>query len=188
MNLVMKVPYIIKRQNCYYFKFNIPADCRDRLGGRSEIKKSLETDDILAAKEQSEKLAMIWKGKIAKIRGANTSGEAPVSIGETKLDSLAKKFRKKAAPYIQKQIHSCLAKPDAEMRKTLYISIETSIAAYQRCISRGTYTDQELINLINPFAESDQFALHACTEFEPRGLLEDDVLSALLFGMILPIV
>jgi len=43
----------------------------------------------------------------------------------------------------------------------------------------GAYTDQELINLINLFAEKDQFALHACTEVEPRGIVEDDILTGI---------
>ncbi len=77
--------------------------------------------------------------------------------------------------------------PDAEMRKTLHISVENSIDAYKKCIAARTYTDQELINLINPFAKSDEFVLHSCTEFEPRGLLEDDVLVSVA-RRILPII
>jgi len=187
MNIIMKVPYVTKRKNTYYFKFNIPEDCRHCLDGRSEFKRSLETDDILTAKGKAEKLATIWKDKIAKIRDANNSDDAPVQVAEIKLDTIVEKIRKKSAPYIEKKIHSCLAKPDAEMRKTLYISIENSIDAYQRCITAGTYTDQELINLINPFSKSDEFALHTCTEFEPRGLLEDDVLTSVA-RRILPII
>ncbi|MDF7826851.1 hypothetical protein P4B35_22680 [Pontiellaceae bacterium B12227] len=187
MKLVMKVPYVIKRRNTYYFKFNIPADCRHCQDGRTEIQKSLKTDDIFVAKDKAEKLAQIWKDKIAKIREANESADAPVQVAEIKLDAIAARFKKKIAPYIEKQIHVCLAMPDTELRKTLHISIENSIDAYKKCIAARTYTDQELINLTNPFAKSDQFALHTCTEFEPRGLLEDDVLVSVA-RRILPII
>lgn len=187
MNFVMKAPYVIKRRNTYYLKFNIPADCRHCLNDRTEIQKSLKTDDIFIAKDKAEKLAKVWKDKIAKIREANEAEDAPVQVAEIKLDAIADRFKKIIAPNIEKQIHACLAMPDAELRKTLHLSIENSIDAYKKCIAARTYTDQELINLINPFAKSDEFALHTCTEFEPRALLEDDILISVA-RRILPII
>ena len=177
MRLIMQVKYVIKRGSIYYFKFNIPRDCRDCFQGRTEIQKSLKTDDILDAKEQAEKLGKIWAGKIARARTKNKSIDSSSTPSMHDIDSIAEEFRVRIAPYIQKHIDSCLSKPNAEIRKTLNISLENSIGAYQKCILAGTYTDQELINLINPFAEKDQFALDACTEAEPRGVIEDDVLT-----------
>jgi hypothetical protein len=177
MNIVMKVPHVIQIKNTYHFRYTIPKDCRKHFSGRSVFKKSLKTGDINEAKEQAEKLSKIWKAKIEKIREQNLLKDSE-EAQPLDLEAIAVEFQESIAPYVEKRIHGCLSLPNAELRKTLHVSIENSIEAYSRCILKGSYTDQELINLINPFAEKDQFALDACMEFEPRGILENDVLCA----------
>lgn len=177
MNFVMKVPHVIQVKGTYHFRYTIPKDCRDRFKGKSVYKKSLKTDDIDEAKEQAVKLTKIWKAKIENVRAQRLAKEGEESK-PLNLDGVAEEFRETIEPHIDKQIHRCLGLPNAELRKTLHVSIENSIEAYRRCILKGSYTDQELVNLINPFAETDQFALDACMAFEPRGILESDVLSS----------
>jgi hypothetical protein len=72
MILVMKVKYVIRRGSTYYFKFNIPKDCRSSFEGKSEIQKSLKTDDIELAKAQAEKQGRMWKEKINAARDTQT--------------------------------------------------------------------------------------------------------------------
>jgi integrase len=172
----MKVPHVIRVKDTYHFRYTIPKDCRDHFQGRSVFKKSLKTDDIDEAQKQAEKLAKIWRARIEKIRAQKLTKE-PEESKPLNLEAVAEEFKKSIHPYIEKQIHRCLALPNAELRKTLHVSIENSIEAYRRCILKGSYTDQELVNLINPFAETDQFALDTCMVFEPRGILENDVLG-----------
>jgi hypothetical protein len=58
---VMKVRYVTKRRdsNVFYFKFNIPKDCCEHFGGRTEIQKYLDTTDISEAEKLTCPLFLI---------------------------------------------------------------------------------------------------------------------------------
>jgi len=117
MNFVMKVPHVIQKKDTYHFRYSIPADCRESFGGRSEIQKSLKTNEILEAKERSEKLTKIWKDKIAKVRATSVLKETPASSRVLDLNAIAEEFRKSIAPSVCKRIHACL--PPAPLKRTV---------------------------------------------------------------------
>ncbi len=177
MRVTMSVKYVIRRGSTYYFKFNIPKDCRNSFEGKSEIQKSLKTNDIELAGDQAEKLGRMWQEKINAARALQKEDASDPKPPSVNIETIAEEFRKQTAPYIQLSIHSNQIKSKSDLRQILHVSLENSIETYQKCILIGTFTDQELANLVNPFAEGNQLAWDACAQFEPQALLEDDILA-----------
>lgn len=64
----MKVKHITRVKDTLHFRYIIPVDCRDYFKGKTAVKKSLNTDDIDTARIKAQKLAKIWKERIAKAR------------------------------------------------------------------------------------------------------------------------
>jgi hypothetical protein len=135
MKRIMQIKYVTKRKNSdnYYFKFNIPEDCRDKLDGKPQIWKSLKTKDLAVAEVDATKLGRMWNEKIASIR-VEALGPSVIVTHPKKLEEIADHVRSYISPFIERRINNNIGKPKQTLREILYTKIAPGLDAYQNCL------------------------------------------------------
>ncbi|WP_371927915.1 DUF6538 domain-containing protein [Methylomonas rivi] len=94
-----KIPYLVKRNNIYYFRIRIPAKHRDSLNFQ-EIVRSLKTENREEATLKALKLAANFKALLHDLKTGMTDKISRVKLLDSSLDTPSKQFEENSPPVV----------------------------------------------------------------------------------------